>query len=171
MNRTLRVVSLALLAFGAACGQISDPPVVQGPPPQQTLDQELRNSLRQWFIVPIGPMPAQNQALVALGQALMFDKELSGNRDVSCITCHQPTLTVGDGQALSIGTGGAGVAPARTLGSARQFVPRNAPTLVNVGLGFVYSFWDGRVNRIGGPGGPGPIGPPPPGGPGSQPNN
>jgi cytochrome c peroxidase len=116
-------------------------------------------------------MPAQNPALVALGQALMFDKELSGNRDVSCITCHQPALTVGDGQALSIGTGGSGVAPARTLGSARQFVPRHAPTLVNVGLGFVYSFWDGRVNRIGGPGGPGPIGPPGPGGPGGQPNN
>src|SRR5688572_23228484 len=119
MNRTARCFSLALLMFGAACDQVSNPP--NPPPPTQgTLDQQLRASLRQWFIVPIGPMPAQNQALVVLGQALMFDKELSGNRDVSCITCHQPTLTVGDGQALSIGTGGAGVAPARTLGSARQ---------------------------------------------------
>ena len=172
MNRMVRVVSLVLLVVVASCDQVSDPPILPGPGTPQTLDQELRAGLRAWFVVPIGPMPAQNQALVALGQALMFDKELSGNRDVSCMTCHEPALTVGDGQALSIGTGGSGVAPARTLGSGREFVPRNAPTLVNVGLGFVYSFWDGRVNRIGGPGpGPGPIGPPGPGGPGSTPNN
>jgi len=40
--------------------------------------------------VPIGPTPAQPPALVDLGQALMFDKVLSGNRDIACATCHNP---------------------------------------------------------------------------------
>jgi cytochrome c peroxidase len=31
-------------------------------------------------------------------------------------------------------------------------VPRNAPTLVNQGLAFFYTLWDGRVNEEGGPG-------------------
>jgi cytochrome c peroxidase len=106
-------------------------------------------------------MPAQNPALVDLGQALLFDKILSGNRDVSCATCHHPAATAGDGLSLAIGTGGTGTAPHRTLGAGRAFAPRNAPTLLNVGLGLNYMFWDGRVSSFGGPGPGGPIGLPP----------
>ena len=51
-------------------------------------------SLRAWFVIPIGDMPPENPALVQLGQALMFDKILSGNRDVSCATCHLPREVV-----------------------------------------------------------------------------
>ena len=43
----------------------------------------------------IGPLtrPAPvRPALVRLGQALAFDKILSGNRDISCMTCHLPSL-------------------------------------------------------------------------------
>ncbi|NJN53815.1 MAG: hypothetical protein HC804_03085 [Anaerolineae bacterium] len=36
----------------------------------------------------------------------MFDKELSGNRDTSCATCHHPQLATGDQLLLSVGTGG-----------------------------------------------------------------
>lgn len=147
---------LGALALGA-CDDPTPPPVV---PPNQTLDQQLRQLIGQWQTVPIGPMPAQNPALVQLGQALLFDKVLSGNRDVSCATCHEPHLTVGDGTALSIGTGGSGTAPERTLGTGRAFVPRNAPTLLNAGLGGPYIFWDGRVSLFG----PGPVGPGGPGG-------
>jgi cytochrome c peroxidase len=84
---------------------------------------------------------------------LFFDKILSGNRDISCATCHQATLTMTDGNTLAIGTGGTGSGPSRTLGAGRVFVPRNAPTLVNQGLGLFYEFWDGRVNDGFGPGG------------------
>jgi len=31
-------------------------------------------------------------------------KELSGNRDTSCATCHQPALGTGDGLPLAVGT-------------------------------------------------------------------
>jgi cytochrome c peroxidase len=157
MNRRLAFLLPAILALGVACEQPFTLPDPAPPPPPLTLDAELRQSLQRWFVIPIGPMPQQPPALVALGQALLFDKELSGNRDVSCATCHEPALTVGDGQSLSIGTGGTGAAPSRLLGKADQFVPRNSPTLVNVGLGGQYIFWDGRVSRAGFVG---PVGPP-----------
>jgi len=160
MKRYLVLGGLAFAAAVSACTKDLTRPIVFPPDtvPTQSLDAQLRQQLRNWFVIPIGAMPQQNQALVELGQALMFDKILSGNRDVSCATCHEPALTVGDGQSLSIGTGGTGDAPSRSLGAGRQFVPRNAPTLVNAGLGLNYIFWDGRVNRIG------LVGPPVPGG-------
>jgi cytochrome c peroxidase len=46
-------------------------------------------------------------------------------------------------------SGGSGFGSARTLGVGRQFVPRNAPSLLNQGLGFLYMFWDGSVNEEG----------------------
>ena len=119
-------------------------------PQPPSLDAELRQSLQQWGVVPINPQPVQDPSLVALGQALFFDKVLSGNRDIACATCHNPATAMGDGQSLAVGTGGTGVGPARTLGSGRQFVPRNAPTLLNVALGLPYVFWDGRVTGFAG---------------------
>jgi cytochrome c peroxidase len=119
-------------------------------PQPPSLDAELRQSLQQWGVVPINAQPAQDPSLVALGQALFFDKVLSGNRDIACATCHNPATAMGDGQSLAVGTGGTGVGPARTLGPGRQFVPRNAPTLLNVALGLPYVFWDGRVTGFAG---------------------
>ncbi len=42
------------------------------------------------------PAPVRPE-LVRLGQALAFDKILSGNRDISCMTCHLPSFGTGDG--------------------------------------------------------------------------
>ena len=53
-------------------------------------------------------------ALVELGRALAFDKELSGNRDIACMTCHLPGLGTGDARSLSIGQGGTGLGLAIT---------------------------------------------------------
>lgn len=137
---------MLLLAAVAAC----DRPSISGPPVQPTLDQELRAAFGVWGVMPIADVPAQNVAMVDLGQSLFFDRELSGNRDVSCATCHEPLSQMADGLALAVGTGGSGTAPNRTLGSGRQFVPRNAPSVLNQGLGFFYTLWDGRVNQEGG---------------------
>ena len=141
MTRFVRTASLGLLALVIGCDGWKTPSE-----PPASLDAELRQSLTRWGTVPIGPTPAQPPALVDLGQALMFDKVLSGNRDIACATCHNPASHAGDGLALSIGTGGSGLGPSRTLGPGRQFIPRNAPTLVNTGLGAFYLFWDGRVS-------------------------
>jgi cytochrome c peroxidase len=141
MTRTFGTVCLGLLALTGGCERITTPndqPL--------SLDAQLRQSLRNWNIVPIGSVAPQNPALVALGRALMFDKVLSGNRDIACATCHLPSEHAADGLSLAIGTGGTGLGPARTLGPGRQFVPRSAPSLLNGGLGLVYVFWDGRIS-------------------------
>jgi cytochrome c peroxidase len=123
--------------------------ITSSDPPQPTLDAQLRQSIGNWGVVPIGAVQAQDSALVRLGQALFFDPILSGNRDISCATCHHPSTSLGDGLALSIGTGGKGLGPARTLGSGRAFVPRHAPSLINSGIGNQYLFWDGRLTGHG----------------------
>jgi len=119
-------------------------------PQPPSVDAQLRQTFQQWSVVPIAPQPVQDSSLVALGQALFFDKVLSGNRDIACATCHNPPTAMGDGQSLAVGTGGTGVGPSRALGPGRQFVPRNAPTLLNAALGLPYVFWDGRVTGFGG---------------------
>ncbi len=55
------------------------------------------------------PYPANNPPSpekVELGRLLFWDPILSGDRDVACASCHDPSLAYGDGRALSIGTGG-----------------------------------------------------------------
>jgi cytochrome c peroxidase len=148
IEAVVRALCAATLVLAAACERSS----IAEPPLDATLDAQLRQTLGGWGAVPIGPVQTQNPALVSLGQSLFFDKLLSGNRDISCATCHEPSLHAADGLTLAVGTGGTGIGAARTLGAGRTFVPRNAPSLLNQGLGFFYLFWDGRVNEEGGPG-------------------
>lgn len=87
---------------------------------------------------------------VKLGQLLFYDKILSGNRNISCGTCHHHDLGGADGLSLGIGEGGVGVGPKRTpgIGDARigKRVPRNAPGLWNLGHNDVdVLFHDGRL--------------------------
>jgi cytochrome c peroxidase len=139
-----------LLLLVAACGgeTTTDGGGTTTRPP--TLDGQLRATLQQWGAVPIGAVNAQDAALVDLGKSLFFDKELSGNRDVACATCHSPLNHTADALSLSIGTGGTGTGAGRQLGAGRSFTPRNAPALLNTGLGAFYLFWDGRVSDLGG---------------------
>jgi cytochrome c peroxidase len=116
------------------------------PPLESTLDVELRASLRGWGgVLPIAEVPRQNPALVELGRALFFEKEMSGNRDISCGTCHDPVAHGTDQLSLAVGTGGTGAAEARQPGAGRQFVSRNTPSMLNQALTFPYVFWDGRL--------------------------
>jgi cytochrome c peroxidase len=94
-------------------------------------------------VVPLPPTPYVRPALARLGRALAFDKILSGNRDISCTTCHLPEFATGDGRSLSIGQGGTGIGPARRMPSG-ILIPRNAPPLFNVAA-MRHLFWDGRV--------------------------
>lgn len=141
----MRVQLLLVLGLAglSGCGQDLTPPEL---PPAGTIDAQLRASIGNWGIVPIGEMPAQNPAQIALGRALFFDKILSGNRDVACATCHDPSSALGDGRSLSVGTGGTGAGAARRLGAGRQFTTRGAPSLLNAGLGLYSMFWDVRLN-------------------------
>ena len=85
----------------------------------------------------------------ALGQLLFYDPILSGNRGVSCATCHHPDFATGDGVSLSIGDGGIGLGPERLADAENlpeQRIPRNAPALFNLGAReFTVLFHDGRI--------------------------
>ena len=92
---------------------------------------------------------AHTPAEIALGQLLFWDPELSGNRNISCGTCHNPRFGTGDGVSLSLGEGGIGLGPARRPDPANmpeQRIPRNAPALFNLGvLSLKNLFYDGRI--------------------------
>lgn len=85
-----------------------------------------------------------------LGRMLFYDPVISGNRNISCATCHHPESAGADGLPLGIGEGGAGIGAKRTVGTGRNLirrrVPRNSPALFNLGASeFTALFYDGRV--------------------------
>ena len=130
---------LALPASGHSRG-------VRAELPQPLRDADFRDAGR--------PDPA----VVELGRLLFFDKILSGNRNISCATCHHPLAATGDGLSLPVGEGGRGLGPARDTGlgadAVHERVPRNAPALFNLGAReFRRLFHDGRVEED--PGAPG----------------
>ncbi len=88
-------------------------------------------------------------AQIRLGHLLFYDPILSGNRNISCATCHHPKFATGDGVALSLGEGGVGLGPARHAtkeNPPEQRIPRNAPALFNLGArDFTVMFHDGRI--------------------------
>ena len=85
-----------------------------------------------------------------LGRLLFYDKILSGNRNISCSTCHAIEHGTSDGLSLGIGEGGSGLGLQRTAGTGperiRKRIPRNAPALWNLGAREVrVMFHDGRL--------------------------
>ncbi len=86
---------------------------------------------------------------VELGQLLFYDPILSGNKNISCATCHHPRFGTSDGLSLGIGEGGIGLAAERRLdpqNTPEQRIPRNSPALWNLGATeFTTFFHDGRL--------------------------
>ena len=103
-------------------------------------------------------LPDISEPLPQLGKILFFSKALSGDKDVACVSCHHPMLGGGDDLSLAIGV--AAVNPDQ-LGPDRihdpfalgwdggPTMPRNVPTVFNVGMHDQAMFWDGRVNSLG----------------------
>ncbi len=69
-----------------------------------------------------------------LGRLLFFDPILSKNQDMSCATCHNPSLGFSDGLQTAKGSDG-------------TFLTRNTPTLWSVGYS-TKLFWDGRAESL-----------------------
>lgn len=70
------------------------------------------------------------ESRVALGRRLFFDPILSGDRTVSCATCHRPDQGFASGEA-------------RPRGVRGQLAERHAPSLFNRAYA-TSMFWDGR---------------------------
>jgi len=102
------------------------------------------------------PFPTNNEMStekIFLGKQLYWDPILSGNKDISCATCHHPNNGYADAQELSIGVNGVGIGKERT-GSI--LAKRNAPTVVNTAFNGLKigktlapleapMFWDNRM--------------------------
>jgi cytochrome c peroxidase len=111
-----------------------------------TLDSEL-HAAGVTALSPPNTPDTRNAALVKLGQALFYDKIISGNKNMACASCHSPMqgAGMGDGLGISLGAGSRGVGPKRTFGG--NWIRRHAPTVINIGLKeYTTLFWDGRVS-------------------------
>ena len=83
------------------------------------------------------PVPEDNPlkpATVALGRKLFFDKRLSLDGTLACVSCHEPEKAFSDGRVVARGIGGANG-------------PRNSPAILNRGYG-TSQFWDGRASTL-----------------------
>lgn len=111
------------------------------------LDNALRNIIQQNGLNQHAPLPDYSDAKVELGRMLFFDKILSGNKDISCATCHHPALGSADALPLAIGVGGEGLGTERQMGKGRERIPRNSPDIFNRGAKEWHTmFWDNRVS-------------------------
>ena len=97
----------------------------------------------------LSSFPDTDMELALLGRDLFYDPILSGNLNISCATCHHPRLGTSDGMSLSIGEGGTGLGPDRSIIAGQEpqaRIPRNAPALWNTGAyEYAVMFHDGRV--------------------------
>jgi cytochrome c peroxidase len=83
------------------------------------------------------PFPASNPydaRKAQLGQMLFFEPRLSGSKWISCASCHNPSLSWGDGLPRGIGQG------MKTLG-------RRTPTILNLAWADLV-MWDGRKTGL-----------------------
>ncbi len=124
----LNAGKLLLFLWFAVCGSV----LAAGPLPQADAE-----------------FPPVDMAEVRLGQLLFYDPILSGNKSLSCATCHHPLFGTSDGLSLGIGDGGVGLGPMREPdpeNPPEQRIGRNAPALFNLGaVEFTSMFHDGRL--------------------------
>ncbi len=98
-----------------------------------------------------GVVPTMDDPKVKLGQALYFDKIVSGNQDIACSTCHHPLFGTSDGLPTAIGIGGDQLGPSRAISGEGFIIPRNSPDIFNRGLSeWRTMFWDARVSAFSG---------------------
>lgn len=121
------------------------------PGPERDADEDvyLARVVAAYGLRPLPTKPFEVNAKFRLGQALFFDPVLSGNRDISCATCHLIGRGLSDALPASIGTGGTGLGEARRLPPGRPAQPRNAPDLWNRDNSSITAmFWDGRAEAL-----------------------
>lgn len=131
-SRFGRLLGAALLMV--ACGDSTI-----DPPPSEATARELATAagLAPLPDEPIRPLENPFRAAkVELGQMLFFDPILSGPQDVACSTCHLPDRAFTDGRQFPSGAGATGLGPDRTdpAPAPLRLMPRNSPTVFNVGV-------------------------------------
>ncbi len=94
-------------------------------------------SLQDWVLPEKPEAPSDNLASperIELGKALFFDPRLSGDGNMSCASCHNPSLGWSDGLPTAKGF------KSKVLGRA-------SPTVINTGYNSI-QMWDGRKKTL-----------------------
>jgi cytochrome c peroxidase len=85
-------------------------------------------------IAPLPPTIAVDSARASIGERLFHDARLAHDNTRSCATCHP--LDQGGAQPRR-----------RAMSASGQLLPRNTPTVFNVGFNFSFN-WDGAVDSL-----------------------
>lgn len=121
------------------------------------LDNTLNNLINEMGLndFPQRDLPNITDALPQLGKKLFFTKALGGDKDSACVTCHHPVLGGGDNLSLSVGVTsnnsdllGLGRIHMSADEETLPSVPRNAPTVFNMGFWDKSLFHDSRVESL-----------------------
>lgn len=123
-------VSLALLAAIVPLGQRFDSTAAE----TSSEAAKIRASYRRPTAIPFPDRNPYSAPKAALGKTLFFDPLLSRSRTVSCATCHNPSLSWGDGLA-------------RAVGEDPKGLPLRSPTLIDVAFTEPLG-WDGKFRDI-----------------------
>lgn len=154
----LSFIGLGLI-FIQSCRQQGDRNKIQPVSKPKPADLGTVSALPLQFNSPADNPVTENK--IELGRLLFYDPILSGNKDVSCASCHHPEFGYAESLELPIGVNGKG------FGSERHFVhpndipfsKRNAPAVVNTAFNGIdvsgdYKpeeapmFWDSRVKSL-----------------------
>lgn len=142
LNRKSVTKLAALIAFGSiaitlllvASGDQIDVSAQTSPQPakfQMQVPKGLPADIWAYLVPEDNPLTAEK---IALGEKLYFDKRLSGDRSVSCATCHDPATALADNNPLAVGI-------------ELKKGARNSPTVLNAMFNEL-QFWDGRAPSL-----------------------
>lgn len=124
---------LSVLALSGAALSVS----ASETPPEELVYSAGHSSLQGWLLPDQPPEPADNPstpAKIELGKTLFFDPRLSRDGNMSCATCHNPSLGWADGLPVAIGF-------------RSSELPRASPTVINTGFNSL-QMWDGREKSL-----------------------
>lgn len=94
-------------------------------------------SLQDWILPEEVPTPEGNALTperVELGKMLFFDPRLSGDKNMSCATCHSPVFGWSDGLPTA-------------LGNKSMVLGRASPVITNTAYNSI-QMWDGRKSTL-----------------------
>lgn len=151
-------IAAAILLFVIACTQR---------PGKEPVVRPKKKELAKGFISAL-PLevkhPADNpysEEKAELGRLLFYDPVLSGEKDVSCATCHHPDFGYAESLELSIGVGGKGLGLQRkfVVNNGIPFTKRNSQSVLNTGFNGIDEngnydpsqapmFWDLRAKSL-----------------------
>lgn len=122
----MKTIAVSLLAGGLALAAI----LTQGSTIARS-DEAMKARYRRPVLIPFPDSNPYTPEKAALGKALFFDPRLSGARNMTCASCHNPSF----GWEVPVKT---------AVGAQNIHLSRQAPTILNTAWIKPF-FWDGRA--------------------------